>query len=122
MKRTICNIITISALFLLMLPGIALSKDFQSMTTEQLSELRGTMFNAPQEERDAFRAEWRNRINQMSPEEKEQFLGAGGGRGQGNRSGDGLGDGSGRGKGGAGSGSNANGNGNGPGNGGGGSQ
>jgi len=108
MKHTILKSVIISLLFLMILPSTGFSKDFQSMTTQQLSELRGTMFNAPQDERDAFRAEWQRRINQMTAEEKEQFLGAGG-MGRGNRTGDGLGDGSGRGKGGGAGGTNANG-------------
>ena len=71
------------------------------MTTEELSKLRGKMYNAALEERDAFRAaEWMKRINQMTPEEKEQYLRSGSGRGQGNRGATGLGNGKGRGKGG----------------------
>ncbi len=115
MKRTIVQSLVISALFLLTLPTTGLCRDFQAMTTQQLSELRGTMYNAPQDERDAFREEWQKRINQMTTEEKEQFLGAGGGMGSGNRSGDGLGDGSGRGKGGGAGGGSANANGQGDG-------
>ena len=103
--------IVAAALLLLILPALGLCTDYNSMTTEELSALRGTMFNAPQEERDAFRDEWRKRIDQMTAEEKEKFLGPGGGRGKGSRSGDGLGDGSGRGRGGGGMGANANGNG-----------
>ena len=100
-----------ATLLILSLPAIGVSADYQAMTTKELSELRGTMYNAPQEERDAFRAEWRRRIDQMTAEEKQKYLGPGGGRGKGSRSGDGLGDGSGRGKGGGGGGANANGNG-----------
>lgn len=92
--------LTVSVLFLALLPAVGLGADYQSMTTRELSELRGTMADASQEQRDAFRAEWKKRIEQMTEEEKQQYFGAGGGRGQGNRSGDGLGDGTGRGKGG----------------------
>lgn len=99
----------VSIVFLLVLPVSALCTDYKSMTTQQLSELRGTMYNASQEQRDLFRDEWRKRINEMTPEEKQQFLGAGGGRGKGNRSSDGLGDGKGRGKGGGAAGTNDNG-------------
>ena len=107
-----------ATLLLLSLPAIGVCADYQAMTTKDLSELRGTMYNASQEEREAFRAEWRKRIDLMTSEEKQQYLGPGGGRGKGNRSGDGLGDGSGRGRGGGGNGTNANGNGQGKGQGG----
>lgn len=100
MSRYLIKSIVSSALFLLLLPAMGLSAEYQSMSTKDLSELRGTMYNASQEERDAFRTEWRKRMDQMTPEEKEQYLGAGGGRGKGNRTGDGLGDGTGRGRGG----------------------
>jgi hypothetical protein len=92
--------IIVSGLFLTLLPTIGFGADYQSMTTSELSELRGTMANTSEEKRDAFRAEWKKRIDQMTEEEKQQYFGADGGRGQGSRSGDGLGDGSGRGKGG----------------------
>ncbi|MGI9538081.1 MAG: hypothetical protein ACR2PB_13510 [Desulfocapsaceae bacterium] len=100
MNRNLIKSIVASALILLLLPAIGLSADYQSMSTKDLSDLRGTMYNAPQEERDAFRVEWRERIDRMTPEEKEKYLGAGGGRGKGNRTGDGLGDGTGKGRGG----------------------
>ena len=100
MKRCLKTSLISSALCLLFLPSDALCTDYQKMTTKELSELRGTMYNASQEDRDAFRAEWTKRLEQMTSEEKEQFLGAGGGRGKGSRMGNGLGDGSGKGKGG----------------------
>lgn len=100
MKRCLKTSLISSALCLLFLPAVALCTDYQKMTTKELSELRGTMYNASQEDRDAFRAEWTKRLEKMTPEEQEQFLGAGGGRGKGSRMGNGLGDGSGRGKGG----------------------
>ena len=109
MNRCLIKSMLCSALFLLLLPAIGLSADYQTMTTEELSELRGTMYDASQEERDAFRTEWKNRIDRMTAEEKQQYLGAGGGRGQGNRTGEGLGDGTGRGRGGGRGGTNSNG-------------
>jgi hypothetical protein len=119
MKNRMTKSIIITALVLIILPGVGLCTEYHEMTTQELSQLRGTMYNASQEERDAFRAEWRKRIDQMSDEEKQQYLGAGGGRGQGNRAGDGLGDGTGRGRTSVGSGAKANGNGQGAGQGGG---
>lgn len=89
----------LTALVVLTMLTMAQAADYQSMSTQELSQLRGTMYNKSQEERDAFRAEWQSRINKMSEEEKANFLGSGSGRGQGNRSGTGLGDGTGRGRG-----------------------
>lgn len=109
---TFLVISAISILFLM--PGLSAGADYQSMTTQELSELRGTMYDSTQEERDAFRAEWSRRINLMSPEEKDKFLGPGNGRGKGSRSETGLGDGRGRGKG-SGSGNQGSGQGNGQG-------
>ena len=100
MIRHFTKLLAVVSLILVLLPGGAISADYQSMTTQELSTLRGTMYNAPQEERDAFRAEWTKRLDEMSAEEKQQYLGPGGGRGKGNRSQAGLGDGSGRGRGG----------------------
>ena len=107
MYRNLTLSLVFSALFLALLPGIGVGADYSSMSTEELSKLRGTMYNATQEDRDAFRTEWTERINQMTPEDKERYLGSAGGVGQGNRAGSGLGDGTGRGKGGGGNGQGA---------------
>lgn len=118
MKRPVA-LALLSSLVLLILSGQGVSADYQTMTTQELSQLRGTMYNASEEQRAAFRAEWTKRLDQMSSEERQLYLGADSGRGRGNRSGSGLGDGTGRGRGG-GSGSlnsRGNGQGSGPGNG-----
>ena len=88
----------LAAVLVLSLCAAGSAADYQSMTTEQLSSLRGTMFDQPEAERDAFRAEWQKRIAQMSEEEKRNYFSSGSGRGAGGRTGDGLGDGSGRGQ------------------------
>jgi len=49
--------------------------DYASMTTEELSQLRGTLRNATQEERDAFRAVWQDRVRNMTTEEMQQYIG-----------------------------------------------
>lgn len=87
------------AAFILLLSSLAAAADYQSLSTEELSQLRGTMFDKPQADRDAFREEWQKRIELMTDEEKNKYLSSGSGRGAGNRSGTGLGDGSGRGRG-----------------------
>ena len=49
--------------------------DYSSMTTEELSSLRGTMSNATQEEHTAFQQEWQSRAQQMTPDERQQYMG-----------------------------------------------
>lgn len=95
------------AVSLVSLPSVSFSIDYPSMTTEELSALRGTLSSAAVEERDAFRVEWLKRVAEMSSAEKEKYLASGPGQGAGNRNATGLGNGSGRGKGGG----NSNGNG-----------
>lgn len=77
----------------------ALAADYSSMSTQELSDLRGTMFNAAKDDQDAFRAEWTKRVENMNEDDKAKYLSSGSGRGAGNRGGIGLGDGSGRGRG-----------------------
>jgi hypothetical protein len=100
MKYHLVQSIVAAALFLLFLSGTGVGAEYRQMTTQELSDLRGTMYNASQQERDAFRAAWTERIKQMTPEEKQRYLVPGGGTGKGNRSGNGIGDGTGRGRGG----------------------
>lgn len=97
MSRTIVGAAVIFALALL--PGPVFSADYQSMSTEELSALRGTLSQVTQEERNAFRAEWLKRVQQMTPAEKEQYLTKRAGGGAGNRDSTGLGSGSGQGSG-----------------------
>ena len=89
----------LASLAVLTILTMAQAADYHSLSNQELSQLRGTMYNKSQEERDAFRAEWQLRIDQMTEEEKANYFGSGSGRGQGNRSGNGLGDGTGRGRG-----------------------
>ena len=89
----------LTTLAVLTMLTVAQAADYESMSTQELSQLRGTMYNKSDEERDAFRSVWQQRINRMSEEEKAKYLGSGSGRGQGNRSGMGLGDGTGKGRG-----------------------
>jgi len=49
--------------------------DYSSMTTEELSQIRGTLRNATQEERDAFRSVWQQRVRNMSTEEMQRYIG-----------------------------------------------
>ena len=108
------------ALALISVNSYAWAADYKAMSTEELSNLRGTMQTAPQAERDAFRAEWNSRLDQMTPSERQNYMGsrkgmdergtpvhnsgrmgsgsgAGGGMGSGSGSGGGMGGGSGSG-------------------------
>jgi hypothetical protein len=69
--------------------------DYSTMSTEELSKLRGTMQTASQAERDAFHAEWSSRVDQMTTSEKQEYMGAGRGMGDGSGQQAGPGDGSG---------------------------
>ncbi len=49
--------------------------DYSSMSTEELSNSRGTLQEASEEERNAFRSEWQERMQNMTPEERQQYTG-----------------------------------------------
>ncbi len=96
--------------------GTCFSADYQAMTNEELSAIRGTHSNATQEERDAFRAAWTSRLDRMTPAERERFAGTGMGSGNGLKDGTGVSGGPGSGPGGrGGNGNSGGGSGNGPG-------
>ncbi len=90
--------------------------DYSAMTNEELAAQRGSMKQATVEERNAFQNEWQNRVQKMSPEEKQKAMGQpenaprdgsgqksgqrqgmGGSGGSGNGTGGGMGSGSGMG-------------------------
>ena len=49
--------------------------DYSSMTNEEMSGLRGTMRSESQEEHTAFQQEWQSRTQNMTPEERQQYMG-----------------------------------------------
>ncbi len=57
------------------LGSVALATDYSKNSTEELHRMRGTMKNATQEEREAFRTEWQKRMREMSPEERARYMG-----------------------------------------------
>jgi len=57
------------------LSGNAFAEDYSQYTTEELANMRGTLQDASQEERDAFRAEWQKRLQDMTPEERQEYTG-----------------------------------------------
>ncbi len=69
--------------------------DYSTISTEELNEMRGTMRDAPAQEREAFQREWQQRLNSMTREERQQYSGP-----PANAPRDGAGDGYGRGMGG----------------------
>jgi hypothetical protein len=96
------------ALALISVNSYAWAADYKAMSTEELSNLRGTMQSAPQAERDAFHAEWNSRLEQMTPSERQNYMGSRKGmdeRGNPVHNGSGMGSGSGAGGGGMGGGS-----------------
>ncbi len=97
-------------LCLLSAPAFA-ATDYSSMTNDELAAMRGTMRDAEQVDRDAFRSEWQERVSNMSTEERNNAVGRpanapqdgagnryGGGNGRGMSSGMGGGQGMGRGR------------------------
>ena len=78
---------------LMWMSGMVQATDYSTLSTEELSRLRGSFATASQEERTAFHTEWQKRLNVMSPEELQRYTGPGKGpgRGQGMGSGQGKG-------------------------------
>ncbi len=60
-------------------------------STLELSEMRGTLQAATEQERQSFRQEWQNRVGEMTSEERQQYMGSGNKKGQGKESGKGGG-------------------------------
>jgi hypothetical protein len=69
------NRIGMALLGLSLMATPVLAADYSSMTTEELSSLRGTMRNATQEEHSAFQQEWQSRMQQMTPDERQKYMG-----------------------------------------------
>ncbi len=72
MKRLLAG--TIVSLFLLTGTTV-FATDFSKYSTEELAKMRGTMWQATEQEREAFRAEWQKRVQNMSPEQRRQYIG-----------------------------------------------
>ena len=66
---------------LMMAAGAAWAVDYSKLSTDELGRMRGTMYNANQTEWNAFHTEWWKRLNQMTPEQRQQYMGSGRGRG-----------------------------------------
>ncbi len=70
-KKSIAGIV----LGVSLIASAAFAVDYSKMSTVELSEMRGTMQNVTVEGRNAFRQEWQNRIQAMTQEEKQKYLG-----------------------------------------------
>ncbi|MEJ2499174.1 MAG: DUF1104 domain-containing protein [Sulfurovaceae bacterium] len=70
--------------------------DFSQMSTEELMNMRGTV---SLDERPAFQQEMQKRMQTLTPEERQKYMGAGQGKGMGNGMGQGKGMGNGMGQG-----------------------
>jgi len=97
-KKMATSLLAVLAVFTM--SSSAFSADYTTMSTEELSNVRGTLYNATEAERNTFRNEWQKRINQMTPEERTQYMGSGKGAWKSKGYGSGKGQGSGSGKGG----------------------
>ena len=51
--------------------GIA--ADYTGMATDELAGMRGTLQEATSEERSVFQQEWQKRMQEMTPEERQQY-------------------------------------------------
>ncbi len=70
--------------------GGAWAVDYSKMSNDELSAKRGTLYNTTPEDWHAFHTEWWKRLSQMSPEERQKYMGPGMGRGMGQGMGKGM--------------------------------
>lgn len=72
MRRILIIILVLAAAIL---TGNAFAADYSQYTTEELANMRGTLQDASPDDRDAFRAEWQKRLQNMTSEEKQKYIG-----------------------------------------------
>ena len=73
MEKAIRRTTMMLAVFLLSAVPVLASGDYSNMNNEELNSVRGTMRNADETERNAFRTEWQQRMQNMSSEERQQY-------------------------------------------------
>ncbi|MHB8148554.1 MAG: DUF1104 domain-containing protein [Desulfobulbia bacterium] len=73
--RTMLRISAILAGSLLTATMAWAATDYSAMTNEELAAKRGSMKQSTVEERNAFQNEWQNRVQKMSPEERQKAVG-----------------------------------------------
>ncbi len=64
-----------SGIAVLLSAASAFCTDYSKYTTEELSKMRGTLYNASSEEKEAFRTEWQKRLMEMTPDQRRSFAG-----------------------------------------------
>jgi len=89
---------------LMLVATAAWAVDYSKMSNDELSSYRGQLYNATQDEWNAFHTEWWKRLSEMAPQERQKYMGPGMmnrgmGRGMGPGRGYGMGNGMGPGKG-----------------------
>ncbi|MBF0567838.1 MAG: hypothetical protein HQK95_03125 [Nitrospirae bacterium] len=79
--------VSMAILTLMLAAGVVYAADFATYTTDELLGMRGTMYNATVQQRTALHTELTKRVEQMTPEQKQEFASrpasAGRGRGMG---------------------------------------
>jgi hypothetical protein len=75
--------ISVFAGALLFTASALFAADYSTMSTEELASMRGKMQSATVQERSAFQNEWQKRIQTMTPEDRQKYLGKPQGAGQG---------------------------------------
>ena len=65
--------------------------DYSKMSNDELSAARRQLYNTSADDWNAFHTEWWKRLSQMSPEERQKYMGPGKGRGMGQGMGKGMG-------------------------------
>ena len=75
MEKAIRKTTMMLAVILLSAVPVHASADYSNMSNEELNNVRGTMRNADEAERNAFRTEWQQRAQNMSAEERQQYSG-----------------------------------------------
>ncbi|MEN8199481.1 MAG: DUF1104 domain-containing protein [Thermodesulfobacteriota bacterium] len=83
--------ITLALIGVGMLATPVLAADYSSMSIEELSQIRGTLQNATEQERANFRQEWQGRLTEMSAEDRAKYMGSANKPGKGNAQGKGKG-------------------------------
>ncbi len=64
-----------AAIILMAAPPLWAATDYSNMSNQELSDMRGSMRQASEQERNAFRTEWQQRAQTMSSEERQQYTG-----------------------------------------------
>ena len=75
MEKAIRRTTMMLAVILLSAVPVFASGDYSNMSNEELNSVRGTMRNADETERNAFRTEWQQRVQNMTSEERQQYSG-----------------------------------------------